>query len=112
MIFSEIRPCKTKGALEVIPVESLDLSLEWVQQVLENNRFEVVNAGILVVAKRDDVAPTTLYEDGKMLVMTLDPQLAHRSAARVFEAGTGTAEDSEFEEYMAAGRVKVPHRAS
>ncbi len=107
MIFSEIRPCKTKGALEVIPAESLDLSMEWVEQVLRNNRFEVVNAGILVVATRDDVAQTTLYEDGKMLVMTLDARLAHKSAARVFEAGTGNIEDAQFDEYVAAGRVKA-----
>lgn len=107
MIFSEIRPCKTKGALEVIPVEAQELSLEWVEEVLKNNRFEVVNAGILVVAKRDDVAQTTLYENGTMLVMTLDARLAHKSAARVFEAGTGNAEDAPFEEYLAAGRVKV-----
>lgn len=111
MIFSEIRPCKTKGALEVIPVEPVDLPLDMVEEMLRNARFEVVNAGILVVATRDDVAKTTLYEDGKMLVMTLDPREAHKSAARVFEVGTGTAEDAQFEEYLEAGRVKVPaHR--
>ncbi len=112
MIFSEIRFCKTKGALEVIPTELVDFMFEMVEQVLRNNRFEVVNAGILVVANRDDVAQTTLYEDGKMLVMTLDPRLAHKSASRVFEAGTGNIEDAEFDEYVAAGRVKVPRRAS
>lgn len=107
MIFSEIRPCKTKGALEVVPVEPVALALEQVEQVLRSQRFEVVNAGVLVVATRDDVAKTTLYEDGKMLVMTLDPRLAHKSAARVFEAGTGITEDAPFDEYVAAGRLKA-----
>jgi hypothetical protein len=89
-------------------VEPVDLSLEMVEQVLAPWRFEVVNAGVLLVAKRDDLTETTLYEDGRMLVKTLDPREAHKSAARLFEAATGTAEDSDFDEYLAAGRVKVP----
>jgi len=107
MIFREIRPCSTKGALEVVPSEPVDLRMDMVEQVLINTRFSVVNAGILVVASRDDVAETTLYEDGRMLVKTLDPRLAHKSAARVYEAGTGNIEDAEFADYVAAGRVKV-----
>jgi ATP phosphoribosyltransferase len=107
MIFKTIQPCKTKGALEVIPAAPVDLLIDMVEQVLRNNRFEVVNAKILVVASRDDVAETTLYEDGRMLVKTLDPRLAHKSAARVYEAGTGNIEDSAFEDYLAAGRVLV-----
>ncbi len=106
MIFREIRPCRTKGALEVLPSEPVDLRLDMVEAVLRNARFEVVNAAILLVASRDDIQETTLYEDGHMLVKTLDPRLAHKSAARVFEAGTGNAEDSEFEEYVASGRAK------
>ena len=107
MIFKEIRPCSTRGALEVIPSEPVELAMELVETVLQNNRFSVVNAGILVVATRDDVAETTLYEDGRMLVKTLDPRLAHTAASRVYEAGTGNIEDSEFDEYVAAGRVKA-----
>jgi hypothetical protein len=111
MIFSEIRPCKTKGALEVVPAEPADLSLEMVEQVLGPWRFEVVNAGMLLVAKRDDIAEVTLYEDGHMLVKTLDPREAHKSASRLFEAATGTAEDAAFEEYVAAGRVSAKRAA-
>lgn len=106
-IFKAIRPCKTKGALEVVPDEPANLRLEMVEAVLRNARFDVVNAGILVVASRDDLTETTLYEDGRMLVKSLDPREAHKSAARVFEAATGTAEDAAFEDYLAAGRVKA-----
>lgn len=110
MIFREIRPCKTKGALEVIPAEPVNLRMDMVEMVLRKDRFEVVNAGILVVASRDDLTETTLYEDGRMLVKTLDPREAWRSAVRVFQAGTGMAEDSGFEEYEAAGLVKLRDR--
>jgi hypothetical protein len=106
MIFREIRPCRTKGALEVIPAEPVDLRMDMVEAVLQNNRFAVVNAGILVVASRDDLTETTLYEDGRMLVKTLNPREAWKSAARVFEAGTGVAEDGTFEDYEAAGAIK------
>lgn len=107
MIFREIRPCRTKGALEVLPAEPVDLELDVVEAALRKARFEVVNASILVVASRGDIAETTLYEDGRLLVKSLDPRTAHKSAARVFEAATGTAETSEFEAYLGAGRVKV-----
>jgi hypothetical protein len=107
LIFKEIRPCKTKGALEVIPAEPVDLRMDMVEAVLQNSRFSVVNAGILVVASRDDLTETTLYEDGRMLVKTLDPREAWKSAARVYEAGTGVVEDATFEDYRTAGAVKV-----
>jgi len=107
MIFKVIQRCKTKGALEVIPSDPADLRLDMVEAVLTNSRFAVVNAKILVVASRDDVAETTMYEDGRMLVKTLDPRLAHKSASRVYEAGTGNIEDAQYEDYVAAGRVKV-----
>lgn len=107
MIFREIRPCRTKGALEVLPAEPVDLQLDTVEGALRSAKFEVVNASILVVASRGDIAETTLYEDGRLLVKSLDPRTAHKSAARVFEAATGTPETSGFEEYVAAGRVKA-----
>lgn len=106
MIFKEIRPCKTKGALEVIPAEPVDLRMDMVEMVLRNNRFTVVNAGILLVASRDDLTETTLYEDGHMLVKTLNRREAWKSAARVYEAGTGVAEDGTFEDYEAGGALK------
>ena len=106
MIFSEIRPCKTKGALEVVPAEPLELHLDAVEAVLRSARFSVVNANILLVASRADIAETTLYEDGHMLVKSLDPREVHRSAALVFEAGAGVLEDAAFEAYEAAGRIK------
>ncbi len=105
MIFKEIRRCKTKGALEVLPAEPVYLPLDMVEAILRNARFEVVNAGTLLVASRDDLTRTTIYEDGRLLVMTLDPREAHKSAARVFEAAAGTPEDSAYEEYLGAGRV-------
>ncbi len=107
MIFREIRPCRTKGALEVLPAEPVDLRLDRVEEVLRASRFEVLNAGVLVVASREDIVETSIYEDGRMLVKTLDPQKAWKSAARVFEAATGTADDGTFEEYRASGRSKV-----
>jgi hypothetical protein len=107
MIFKAIRPCKTKGALEVLPVEEFDLRLDMVEVVLRNARFDVLNAAVLVVASRDDISETTIYPDGRLLVKSLDPRRAHKSAARVFEAATGTAEDAPYEDYEAAGRVKV-----
>ena len=106
MLFKEIRPCLTKGALEVIPAEPVDLPLDMVESLLRNGRFEVVNAGILLVASRDDLTETTLYEDGRMLVKSLDPREVHKSASRVFWHATGNEEDSQFEEYVAAGRIK------
>lgn len=105
MIFKEIRRCRTKGALEVIPEVAVDLPLDTVEELLRPWRFEIVNAGVLLVLSRDDLTQTTLWEDGKMLVKTLDPREAHKSAARVFEAATGTTEDSTYEDYLEAGRV-------
>ena len=107
MLFKEIRPCRTKGALEVIPAEPVDLPLDMVESLLRNGRFEVVNAGILLVASRDDLTETTLYEDGRMLVKSLDPREVHKSASRVFWHATGNEEDSSYEDYLAAGLVKV-----
>ena len=106
MLFKEIRPCRTKGALEVIPAQPFDLPLEMVESLLRNGRFEVVNAGILFVASRDALTETTLYEDGRMLVKSLDPREVHKSASRVFWHATGNQEDAEYEEYVAAGRVR------
>ncbi|HEX9708468.1 MAG TPA: hypothetical protein VGB42_00610 [Candidatus Thermoplasmatota archaeon] len=108
MIFREIRPCRTKGALEVLPEDPVDLRMDTVERVLQDARFKVVNAAILVVAKRDDITETTLYEDGRMLVKSLDPREVHRSAARVFEAATGYREDAPYDRYVDAGRVRVP----
>lgn len=107
MIFREIRRCKTKGALEVLPSDPVELRLDMVEAVLRNARFEVVNAAVLVVASRDDIAETTIYEDGRLLVKSLDAREAHKSASRVFEAATGNPETSRFEDYLAAGLVKV-----
>jgi hypothetical protein len=107
MIFKVIRRCKTKGALEVLPREPLELRLDEVEAVLRNARFEALNAAVLVVASRADIVETTIYEDGRLLIKTLNPREAHKSAARVFEAATGIAETSPFEAYEAAGRVKV-----
>jgi hypothetical protein len=111
LLFKEIRPCRTKGALEVIPAEPVDLPLDMVESLLRNGRFEVVNAGILLVASRDDLTETTLYEDGRMLVKSLDPREVHKSASRVFWHATGNEEDSQFEEYVAAGRVRLSSKS-
>lgn len=106
MIFKEIRRCRTKGALEVIPETPLELRLDKVEEILPHARFEIIaNAGVLLVVQRDDLTQTTLWQDGHMLVKTLDPREAHKSASRVFEAATGTAEDSNYEDYVDAGRV-------
>jgi hypothetical protein len=105
MIFSEIRPCKTKGALEVVPATPDQLQLDAAAEVLAKTNFRVVNANILIVVSRPDIAETTIFEDGHMLVKTLDPREAHRSAAIVYREGTGIPESATFEEYLAAGRV-------
>ena len=106
MIFKEIRRSETEGALEVVPEEELDLRLDMVVEVLRNNRFEAVLASDHVVTSRDDVTETTIYQDGRLLVMSLNPREVHRTAARVFEAATGNVETSPFEEYRTADRVK------
>ena len=78
-----------------------------VVEVLRNNRFEAVRTGDHVVASRDDVTEATIYQDGRLMVMSLNPREVHRTAARVFEAATGNIETSPFEEYWAADRVRL-----
>jgi len=106
MIFKEIRRCKTKGALEVIPEAALDLDLAMVETIMPHSRFTIVaNAGVLLVVSRDDITETTIWEDGHMLVKTLDSREAYKSAVRVFEAATGETEDAIYEDYSDIGRV-------
>lgn len=103
----EIRPCSTKGALELLPEGRPSLDLDALEKPLVAAGYLVTNAAVLLVASRADITETSLYDTGRVLVKSLDPREAYRSARQVLEdAGAGPAEPS-FEELDREGRVRA-----
>lgn len=107
MIFRRIQRCRTKSALEVLPLMQDKVDMDEAERRLTKDGWTVVNANILLVATHSDFPETTLYKEGRLLIKTMDPKEAWRAAAKVYECATGLADDSGFDAYLAAGPAAI-----
>ncbi len=104
----EIRRCSTKSALEILPEGKVTVDLDALEGPLVAAGYAVTNAAVLLVASRNDVTETSVYDTGRVLVKSLDPREAYRSALQVLRDAGGDPPAASFEELKAEGRVRVP----
>ncbi len=105
MRFREIRRCSTKSALELLPEGRGELDLDTLERALVEAGYAVTNAAVLLVANRADITETSVYDTGRVLVKSMDPREACRSAYQVLRDASGQVPAPTFEELEAAGRV-------
>lgn len=86
--YSVLELCKNRAGYEAVPRSRLKLRLHDVERTLQQAGFEpLANAGILLVVRWEDVE-LSVFESGKLLFKTRDPDAA-RIAMAAFKGAMG-----------------------
>lgn len=79
-----LRPCKSTAAYEAVPKKDMNMDLDATAALLEKAGYTVENAGVLLIATRPGGGPeATIYQSGKILVKTMDKEVAERAVEAV-----------------------------
>lgn len=77
-----LRPCRGIAAYASVPKKNLRLDLGRCKSRLEKAGYEVIDAKVMLVAKKD--TDVTVYQSGKLLVNTDDKEVARNLVEEIY----------------------------
>jgi hypothetical protein len=84
MSFYLIKPCKGKSAFEAVPKSQAKVDMKEGMDLLKGNGYDVLNAGVMLVAKKDDVE-VSIFPSGKLIIKTTSKVKALMESKNIFE---------------------------
>lgn len=88
MQFKVVRICES-DALSVIPKESVRFDIDRSAEILEGEGYEVDNAGVMLIAKKEGME-ITVYRNGRLMIHPIEDR---ERAAEIAEAFYSTIEE-------------------
>ncbi len=83
MTFYVLKPCQGKAAFEVLLKSNARIKFAECIPNLEENGYEVVDAGIMIVAKRNDIE-ISIYPSAKLLIKCVSKEKAKEEANAIY----------------------------
>jgi hypothetical protein len=82
--FYLIKPCKGKAAFEAVPKSQANIDMKKGMDLLEGNGYEVLDAGVMLIAKRNDLE-ITIFPSGKLIIKTSSKEKALMESKNIFK---------------------------